>query len=65
VKCEADAFRLGGAGISTARLATLFIMNTLSTQATKGSTLLAWITKLTVRVLAVPHGAVRNVLPWV
>ena len=48
MKCEADAFRLGGSGISTARLATLFIMNTLSSQATKGTTLVAWINKLTV-----------------
>jgi hypothetical protein len=49
VASEHDCFQLGGAGISTARLATLFIMNTLSTQATKGNVLLVWINKLNVR----------------
>ena len=61
VRSEFDCFRLGGAGISTARLATLFIMNTLSTQATKGSTLLTWINRLSVRVVKVWSGCRRRV----
>ena len=49
VRSEHDAFAVGGPGISTARLATLFIMNTLSSQATKGTVLLTWVNKLSVR----------------
>jgi hypothetical protein len=51
IKSERDAVAVGGSPVAVARLATLFIANTLSSAPNSGAVLLQWVAKLKVRAL--------------